>query len=113
MRLYNWFGEETFIYTIAIIQRPMLYNTVYHIYVYTAASVTTATTTTTEPDRVVITFEEGCEMGRKNETTRLKINANNGWGMRRLYACTIPLLYVLCIYIILYTYVFFPPPPPT
>jgi len=56
MRLYNWFGGETFICTIALLQRPMLFNTVYTVYIYTAAaSVTTAATILPlvhEPDRV-------------------------------------------------------------
>jgi hypothetical protein len=29
---------------------------------------------------LLLPFEEGCEMGRKNETARLKINTNNGPG---------------------------------
>lgn len=117
MSLYNWFGGETFICTITITTTDAVQHYVPYIYIYILVLLLLSLLPLLlpllllvhKPDRVVITFVEGCEMGRKNETARLKINTNNGRGNApRLYTCTIP----ACVYMYYAHTYYIPTPPP-
>lgn len=54
---------------------------------------------------MVITFE-GCEMGRKNETARLKINTNNGRGNARRVCSRVSTRNMFIVFIGMYECVF-------